>query len=191
MIIKPMLALKTQKLENIEFPVLASPNLNGIRALKINGTLVDKNLQPIKNSFIRTIIESTMPDGVDGEIIINNNLKESSQHVELEETKPNFKFCIFDYVSGDLKKPFSKRLQELQDMISSSSFDGHHFSVVEHKLITSLEELLNYEEKAVSNGYKGIIIRSLSGPYKCGKCSPNERHLIKIKNPRGQTKEEK
>ena len=181
MITRPMLAVAVEDLKNIKFPVLASPKLDGIRALKVDGKLLSRTFKAIPNSYICTIIEHVMPDGVDGELLVGSSFHESSSSIMSKDGQPDFKFAIFDYVSGDLKRGFSKRYQELIEMMNKSSFEGKHFSIVEHKLICSLGDLLAYENAMLSLGYEGIMLRSLDGPYKCGRSTINEGFLLKIK----------
>ena len=68
LITKPLLAVAAD-LEKIEFPVWATPKIDGIRCLKINGQVVSRNFKPIPNHHIRTTLEQILPDGIDGEII--------------------------------------------------------------------------------------------------------------------------
>ena len=71
-ITKPMLAVKATSLENIRYPVLASPKLDGIRGLPIPDgkrgvSMVSRNWKPIPNNFVRTWLEMNVPAGLDGE----------------------------------------------------------------------------------------------------------------------------
>lgn len=181
MITRPMLAVAAEDLNKIKYPVMASPKLDGIRALKVDGKLVSRTFKPIPNSYIRTIVEHVMPDGVDGELMVGDTFHESSSGVMTRDGQPNFRFAMFDYVSGDLKRCFSKRYQDLVDMMSRSSFEGKHFSIVEHKLVCCASDLLAYEEDMLSLGYEGVMLRSLDGPYKCGRSTMREGFLLKLK----------
>jgi DNA ligase-1 len=46
---KPMLASDCGGIENVRFPVIASPKLDGVRALVIDGALMSRSLKPIPN----------------------------------------------------------------------------------------------------------------------------------------------
>lgn len=181
MITRPMLAVAAEDLTKIKFPLLASPKLDGIRALKVDGKLLSRTFKPIPNTFIRTIVEHSMPNGVDGELIVGNTFHESSSGVMTREGQPNFQFAMFDYVTGDLKRGFSKRYQDLIDMVKHSAFEGKHFSIVTHELISCIDELKAYEEKMLAEGHEGVMLRSLSGPYKCGRSTLKEGFLLKLK----------
>jgi len=181
MITRPMLAVAAENLEKIVFPVLCSPKLDGIRALKVGGKLVSRTFKPIPNEFIRTMVEHTLPDGVDGELLVGSTFHESSSGVMSQEGQPNFKYAMFDYMSGDLSKPFSKRFSDLKLMLEASALLGKHFSIVDHTFVSSISELVKLEQQMVDKGYEGLMIRSLSGPYKCGRSTAKEGYLLKLK----------
>ena len=57
-ITKPMLAGKCEQPESLNFPLLATPKLDGIRCLKINGRALTRSFKPVSNRFIREWIEA-------------------------------------------------------------------------------------------------------------------------------------
>ena len=48
----PMLA-STYTGEDLKFPVLVTPKIDGVRAIKLNGKLVSRSLKQIPNSFCK------------------------------------------------------------------------------------------------------------------------------------------
>ena len=60
LITRPMLAVPA-KLESIKYPVLATPKIDGIRTLKLDGSLVSRTFHSIPNKHIKTILESILP----------------------------------------------------------------------------------------------------------------------------------
>ncbi|NBX70281.1 MAG: hypothetical protein EBR01_15185, partial [Proteobacteria bacterium] len=68
---KPLLAASLKKLtaDDLKFPVYATPKLDGIRALKVNGEMVSRTLKPIRNSEISKALKELLPNGSDGEIL--------------------------------------------------------------------------------------------------------------------------
>jgi DNA ligase-1 len=181
MITKPMLAVAAEDLEKIVFPVLCSPKLDGIRALKINGKLLSRSFKPIPNDFIRTMVEHVLPDGVDGELLVGHTFHESSSGVMSQDGQPNFQYAMFDYVAGALNKPFIDRLADLKAMLESSSLMGKHFTIVSHTIVSCVNDLIALEQQMVDQGYEGLMIRSLRGPYKCGRSTAKEGYLLKLK----------
>ena len=72
-ITKPMLAGKCERLDALSFPVLATPKLDGIRCLKIDGRALTRSFKPVSNRSTREWIEANLPDGLDGELIVQRH----------------------------------------------------------------------------------------------------------------------
>lgn len=176
-IIKPMLAGKCEQPESLNFPLLATPKLDGIRCLKINGRALTRSFKPVSNRFIREWIEANLPDGIDGELIVKGTtFSETAGHVGRESGEPDFTFAVFDYVSKELDIPYAYRMREL-----SSMDDFGHVEKVLPEEIRSLDDLMVYEERCVGEGYEGVMIRTPHSPYKCGRSTEREGYLLKIK----------
>ena len=176
-ITKPMLAGKCERMNALSFPLLATPKLDGIRCLKINGQALSRSFKPISNRFIREWIESNLPDGVDGELIVKGTtFNETAGHVGRESGEPDFTFAVFDYVSDGLDVPYASRMQELARLP-----DYERVEKVLPQEIRSLDELMVYEERCVAEGYEGVMIRTPGSPYKCGRSTEREGFLLKIK----------
>ena len=52
-----------------KFPYIASPKIDGIRFLMIDGVAVSRTFKPIRNKHIQSLLSQYLPDGVDGESI--------------------------------------------------------------------------------------------------------------------------
>ncbi len=73
MTFKPLLAGKAPAdLRQLNFPLMASPKLDGIRCIKLDGKALSRTLKPIPNDYVRTWIEANLPDGIDGELMLRN-----------------------------------------------------------------------------------------------------------------------
>lgn len=168
----------TAVIEKIAFPVLASPKLDGIRCLVIDGKCVSRNFKPIANHHIRNQIEAHLPSGVDGEIIAGVTFQDTSSSVASRDGSPDFIYYVFDYVSTSLHEPYQERMRLLEQL----PLDHVPYVVkVLPDRINTYDELLQYEDKCLNSGYEGVMIRSLAGPYKCGRSTVKEGYLLKIK----------
>jgi len=183
MITKPMLASKVKDPEKIKYPVYATPKLDGIRALKIDGKLVSRNFKLIPNKATREYFENALPDNVDGELILKNGkpcgaeFNKTSSAVMSEEGNPEVIYYVFDYVLNDLKKPYLERIEEIEHIE-----DGvQRVIVVKPTKINNEKELLAYEQNCLKDGYEGVMIRTGDSPYKCGRSTEREGYLLKIK----------
>ena len=186
MVFRPMLACLGY---DVTFPVFASPKVDGIRALNVDGKILSRSMKPIPNDIIRDILEQLLPPGADGEISYGDTFQDCTSMVmsKLKAPEKPFRFYWFDYVKMSLDTPYVERmcdmkeafgdmqhrLENLQDMVTIIPL----FPVS----IYSQDELDAYEQKCLDDGFEGIMIRSFDGPYKSGRSTLKEGYLLKIK----------
>ena len=176
-ITKPMLAGKCEQPEALRFPVLATPKLDGIRCLKIEGRALTRSYKPISNRFAREWIEANLPDGVDGELMLRGGtFNATTSAIGRESGEPDFVFHVFDYVSDGIDVPYACRMQELARL---PQWD--HVEKVLPVEIADAAQLAAYEEECLAAGYEGVMVRDPAGPYKCGRSTEREGWLLKIK----------
>lgn len=172
----------------LSFPVLVSPKLDGIRCIVVDGQALSRKFKPIPNTFIRKTIEFICPSGFDGEIMIpGRTFNEISSAVMSEGGEPvDFIFNVFDMVEGNLTQEFQERYDDnLWRWLGSIKREygkfAQHVQGVQHVLVESAQEILTLEKMWLEQGYEGVMVRSLSGPYKCGRSTLREQYLLKIK----------
>lgn len=183
MITRPLLAATLEDLKDLKFPVLATPKLDGIRVLKVDGKAVTRKFKPIPNTYIRNLLEKHLPDGIDGEIMTPGSFNDIQSNVMSFDGKPEFSFHIFDYVKNDLSKSYADRIADLAmpsilKKIKSAPF---LIKLVLPTPVESAQELLDFEDRCLSEGYEGVMIRNPSGKYKCGRSTVKEQILLKLK----------
>ena len=177
-ITKPMLASKCENPENLRFPVLATPKLDGIRCLKLDGKALTRSFKPISNRFVREWIEANLPDGIDGELMARGGtFNATTSAIGRETGEPDFVFHIFDMVTAGIEETYQFRMAKLDSWKISSN----RVIKVLPVLISSQAELTAFEEKCLSEGYEGAMVRDPNGPYKCGRSTEREGYLLKIK----------
>lgn len=182
---KPLLAEKAD-LETLRFPVLASPKLDGIRALTglPQGSIVSRNLKAIPNKRIQVAAEQ-FPAGLDGEILTyTNGVRDDFNTVQSKvmsvEGTPEFKFHVFD--AWDLDATFDARIKGADSIVCDDQIFGSGLlKLVEHRLICTLEELLAYETECLAAGWEGVMMRDPNGHYKHGRSTVKEGILLKLK----------
>lgn len=171
---RPMLAAKLDNLSKISYPVFCTAKIDGIRCLMVNGQAVSRRLKPIRNKHVQKLM-STLPDGLDGELILRNSMKfnEISSAIMRESGEPDFLYCVFDVIERD---PYLTRMMTLTDL------DLPEFvqKIIPLK-IEDEEALLSYEETCLANGFEGVMLRNGSGPYKHGRSTVREGWLMKWK----------
>ena len=180
MIIRPMLAGKCpEDLNLLKYPVLVTPKIDGIRCLKVGGKALTRSFKPIRNIFVRKYIETNFPNGVDGELVLKGGtFQETTSAIMSEQGKPDFEYCVFDYVydSSAIKKSYRVRIQELKKL----PIIFRKINILPKRILTS-SALLAYEKLCISRGFEGIMIRDPKGLYKCGRSTTKEGWLLKLK----------
>lgn len=181
MITKPLLAAKKPVFENIKFPVLATPKIDGIRCLVVDGRAVSRSFKPIPNHHIRNWIENNCPSGFDGEIICGDTFNDVQSQVMTKLGSPKFTYLVFDYVKDSLIKPYSERLEDLKEISNIETPEGSGTLNLIPEVIYNLEDLKLIMSRHLEEGYEGTMIRCPGSPYKCGRASLREGYLTAIK----------
>lgn len=184
---KPMLAATVEDINSLAYPLLASPKLDGIRALVVNGKLVSRNLKPIPNKFINKNLPLKFMDGWDGELIVGKStdkdcFRKTTSGVMSEDGEPDFKFFVFDYIpKGDIR--FIDRYQGLKYNMGWANRQPNRdrLMLVPHYGVRSPEELIAFEQRMLKKGYEGVMLRSFNGGYKFGRSTLKEGALMKLK----------
>lgn len=174
---KPMLAGSVDNLNSVSYPVLCTPKLDGIRCVVVDGHALSRNFKPIPNRYIRGIIEQEAVDGFDGEIIVKGKqFSGVSSSVMSKDGRSDFSYTVFDYCVNPLEG-YKDRMKRL----SLVEIGGEHIERLFPKLIVNTEELLSYETKCLTEGYEGVMLRSINSPYKFGRSTLREGWLLKLK----------
>lgn len=180
-----MLAGKITDLEQLRFPLLASPKLDGIRATVLNEDVISRNNKLIRNRFVQQTFGLNIFDGLDGELIVGNPtspscFRDTSSGVMSEDGQPDVTLYLFDRW-GDSRdaQSFKKRLNDVKSLITDCKHP--RVKVVPHVTIKTLDELLRYEEVCLTKGYEGVMLRDPNGPYKHGRSTEKEGWLLKLK----------
>ena len=187
LITRPMLAAKVKgkEIERLSFPLIATPKLDGIRCLMINGKAVSRKFLPIPNEHTRRLLEeSGLPDNLDGELMLGRGdaaFQDVTSAFMRRAGEPLFQYCVFDLVTreGGLEEPYQDRLATLN--LWGQRRAPPFVKVVESTVIDSTEELERYEETAVKFGYEGICLRRPDSPYKLGRSTVGQQYLVALK----------
>lgn len=184
MITRPLLAATLEDLSVLKFPVLATPKLDGIRVLKINGQAITRKFKPIPNVHIRELLEKHLPDGVDGEVMTPGTFNDIQSKVMSFDGEPEFTFYAFDYVKDSLIKPYKDRMLDMVNALESVVKDStlpFSINLLTPVLVRTMEELLELESQCLEHGFEGVMIRTPDGKYKCGRSTSKEQILMKLK----------
>lgn len=182
-ITKPMLASNFE-LEKASWPYIATPKIDGIRFLMVDGQAVSRSFKPIRNKYVQKLLSEHLPNGIDGELTCGDTFQSSTSGIMSINGEPDFKVWVFDYVdeAQSAIDPFSTRIQTAS-MLSKRSrrFFSFALSVLTGKLVENIEELSDFEELCLSRGYEGVMLRDPNGTYKFGRATARENLLLKVK----------
>ncbi len=171
--------------EQVKFPVLATIKLDGIRVIKYKGQLVSRSMKPIRNKHLIAELAPLLPEGADGEIIVDQEFKTTTSFVMSvnKPIPPNTKFYWFDYIKdGAYDTPYSQRCEYIKRDMPVQARDAKiKIVALLPTLVKGVESLLKFETKALSEGHEGVIIRSPNGHYKCGRSTVNQGLMMKLK----------
>lgn len=111
---KPNLAGKVDDINAVQFPVLASPKIDGVRAIRFD-RLMSRSMKPIPNKFVQRMLSHPDMHGLDGELVVGsathpNCMQNTTSGVMAIDKTPTFQFHVFDLVDQPSHMPFIDRL---------------------------------------------------------------------------------
>ena len=182
---KPTLAVAAD-LDNIKFPVYASPKLDGIRCSIVEGRALTRTLKEIPNRHIFRELSTVGLNGLDGELILGSPTSktvynETVSAVMRHEGEPKATFYVFDLhdvPQATYRHRFDTLLDSLPGLQQQSGID---ITVLPQTLVHTNDELLAMEAIVVEQGYEGLILRHPESPYKYGRSTLKEGYLLKVK----------
>lgn len=175
---KPMLAAQAD-IAKLNYPLYASPKLDGIRGVIVDDVLKSRSLKSIPNPLVSSRFSLRRYNGLDGELILGSPTAKDVYRVTngacaREHGAPDVKFHVFDFHNSRL--PFDKRVEDLQQFAGDK-----HIVIVEQTLIENGVDLFAFEQDCLDFGYEGLILRSIGGSYKHGRSTMKEGGMLKLK----------
>ncbi len=178
---KPMLAygLCENELDNLQYPLILQPKLDGIRCCILNGKAVSRKLKPIPNRHVREKLETftnSLPILLDGELVLKGDktFNEIQSAIMSEHGEPDFNYIIFDTIN-DWNMSYMDRILKKQLYLRS------FIQYLNSTYIYDKKDLLEWEQATLEDNFEGIILRSPSGLYKFGRSTLREQILMKFK----------
>jgi len=179
---RPMLAVEAD-VNSIRFPVFVSPKLDGIRLVWKDHNLRTRSLKKLPNIYLREKLAEILhytPD-LDGEVIVGEPTGEgvfrrTESAVMRKEGAPDYTYHVFDTIN---KHGFVHRMYEYKALVKL--IDRQRVKIVPQSHCLDRHELDTVERDYLALGYEGVMIRSVDGPYKCGRSTLKEGYLLKLK----------
>jgi DNA ligase-1 len=182
---KPLLAA-TVDLKKVKYPCFISPKLDGIRVLGMNGKAMTRSMKELPNRYIQSVFASGLYDGLDGEIIVGppnapDVYRVTNSAVMSRDGEPNFTYHVFD--RWDLQYvTFDTRYKNLEVLCCPpKAYALHRVGLVPQVKVHDLAGIHDAEAHWLSEGYEGVMGRSIDGVYKYGRATMKEGILWKLK----------
>lgn len=181
---KPMLAASLDEMSAVRYPVLASPKLDGIRAIVKDNMLLSRKLKPIPNFFVQKSLGRSQFNGLDGELVCGRPHAEDAYRktmsaVMSQEGLPTVTFWVFDNWQFGKTAKFHTRFKLLPERLEVTEIVT--IRKLPHVLIYTEADLLDYEQRILAQGYEGVMLRDPHGEYKHGRSTLREGGLLKLK----------
>jgi DNA ligase 1 len=181
-VFKPLLAVACEDVTKLNYPMLLSEKLDGIRMSVHNGVCMSRSMKPIPSTAVQAKFGRSEYEGYDGEIIygdknakdvFNKSTRACMSHKFPEELDINeLKFYVFDQITDD---PYKDRWWYIRPDEQNQVIKLRNFPV------NSPEEVQELEVGFLAMGAEGVMLRSPEGRYKQGRSTLKEGILLKVK----------
>lgn len=180
---KPLLAATLDDVSALVFPVIASPKLDGIRCLIVDGVALSRSLKGIPNKAVQEWASiwgecSVLP--LDGELICGEHdeqvFNRTTSCVMSKDSEEGFTYWVFDTPTGG---GYAERLRTLRQEMDKIMPLG--MRLVPTKLCMNADQLLEFEAECLARGFEGVMVRDPNGAYKHGRSTVKEGILLKLK----------
>lgn len=185
-----MLAAKApEDLRKLGFPFMASPKIDGVRAVITPRGVFSRNGKPIPNEYVQQQLVRKQYIGLDGELVVGaptdaDVFNSTQSGVMSRDGTPDFTFYAFDVVPAHTvdvaaDAPFEKRFEIAAYMAAARQ--GRVAALPHTPPLFSVAALCQQELEYLDQGYEGAMLRDPAGIYKHGRSTVRERGLLKLK----------
>ena len=190
---EPLLAPnKSIDVKTLKYPLLLSPKIDGVRAwnprpVRRELGLCSRRLMAFPNASVNAKFDIPALQGADGEFTLGDMTasdlcrKTGGFLQALDREASDLSWNLFDSIRfPDLA--FKERLLDLAGIVKKlPKAVAKDVRLVDQHPITSLEELLHWEEVFLDMGFEGVMLRDPDAKYKFARATPNEGIIYKLK----------
>lgn len=188
--IQPMKApnesLTEAELPLLQYPVLVSPKIDGLRAMGKDNGPRSKTLRRFDNPWVNSFFNAPSLHGLDGEFVVGeptgDDVIRRAGALRRHEGEPDAHWWLFDHYlepTAPFRDRFKQKLMNALKQVPQPIRKRLH--IVEHIFCKSPDEVLKAEERYLKMGFEGCMIRSITGTYKFGRATRKEGTLFKFK----------
>jgi len=200
---KPMLSPNEKvDLDMIQYPILASYKLDGLRIIFYKGEILSRSLKQIVNKQLRENFKPIADYSRENNLILDGEIysheltfqaivryvmtkdfedkKSIKKHGKVLTIPEHLKFYCFDAVQDDnFGEDFVSRLNYAECL--KIKFGELVVEEVEQFPMWNKTQVEDLFEVALEKGYEGLILKSFLGKYKCGRGTIKEGLIYKVK----------
>lgn len=165
----------------MRYPVLATLKKDGIRGLRLNGTILSRRLKQIPNKSIceRGLI---MPGGMDFELWNRGLDYNTVQSIVMSKEHPlwlGIEFHLLDwFLPKNPDATYQCRIDAIKQWMRDSPTETVKFE--EPTWCDNPDQLFAFEKWAIEDEGEGICFRTPGSPYKFGRSTLKEQYLVKV-----------
>lgn len=167
--------------EDMQYPLIATYKLDGVRAIIQGGAIYSRSLKPIPNHLIsetpqlRYLLSLSKEEGIvlDGELYSPELTFQEIVSVVMsheKEVPPSLHFWCFD-IPSDM--PYEQRLADVHSRFTLPR--------IPHKTVTNPAETTAFFHQATDEGFEGLILINPQAPYKQGRITLPSKNGYKLK----------
>lgn len=187
MTVKPQLA-EDAILDQVKFPCIVQPKIDGVRALNLNGTLTGRSLKPFEGFGITEYFSRRDFLGLDGEMTLGNKPNCMNRLCSLTTSAmgrfqgvtemPDLHWWVFDHLAHTSQR-YLDRYWRLKNTVEKLNHPRVH--LVPMFEVVGPNELNRFIGEFFDQGYEGTIIRNPAAAYKPGRATQKGQELWRVK----------
>ncbi|UTC27955.1 DNA ligase [Stenotrophomonas phage A1432] len=184
---RPMLAATVKDVNDLRFPLWASPKLDGLRGTGHAAAVFSRSMKLLPNRFLQEYYACGDFNGLDAEIMVGDPrdkeaFRAAMSGLTTRAGQPDFSIHVFD----DFIHPgagFSVRndMAKARVALHQEQNSDSRLVYVPQFVITDLEDLGACERDCLEMGYEGVMLRHPGAPYKFGRGTMSMQDLLKLK----------
>ena len=189
MSLKPQLA-EDAILDQVRFPCIVQPKIDGVRALNLNGTLTGRSLKKFEGFGVTEMWSLPQFRWLDGEMTLGNKPNCGERLCSMTTgamgrfkdvaEPPDLHWWVFDYLA-DPSLPYDARYTLLEMKVKELR-DYFRIHLVPRSVRVGTRGLLDTTiAEFFDQGYEGTIIRNPEAPYKPGRATQKGQELWRVK----------
>lgn len=190
MTVKPQLA-EDAILDQVKFPCIVQPKIDGVRALNLNGTLTGRSLKPFEGFGITEYFSRPEFIGLDGEMTLGSKPNCANRLCSLTTgamgrfkdvtEMPDLHWWVFDLIDENTRSKSYLRRYEMLSAYLEDLRSADRVHLVPMFMAMDVVELQGYIAGNFDQGYEGTIIRNPEAPYKPGRATQKGQELWRVK----------